>query len=130
MKRITLPALCAACIFVGGAASAQKIIGPDKPQLQPPGSILQVQPPGSLNAQLQSPGIRDALAKSGKFNTFLALVKAAGMDDWERAGNVDWDGDGKAGWADGSVHPVTVLAPNDAAFAKMDKAKLGALMND
>lgn len=125
MKSMTVAALGAAW-FVSASAGAQtvmehsqalkptvtpaQIIGPDKPQLQPPVSHE------SLTA---------ALAKAGKFNTFIALWKVAGMDDWERKAN--WDGDGKAGFADGSVRGVTILAPNDAAFAAMDKGKLAGL---
>lgn len=128
MKAMTTAALGAAWL-VSASASAQtvmehnqalkptiapaQIIGPDKPQVQPPGIH------DSLTA---------ALAKTGKFNTFLALWKAAGMDDWER--KAGWDGDGKTGFADGSVRGVTVLAPNDAAFAAMDKAKLAGLEKD
>lgn len=100
------------------AIAPGQIIGPDKPQLASR---------DTLSA---------ALARTGKFNTFLALWKAAGMDDWER--KAGWDGDGKAGFCDGSVRGfcdgsvrgVTVLAPDDAAFAKMDKAKLMTLEKD
>jgi hypothetical protein len=95
-----------------------QIIGPDKPQ------------------QASRDTLSAALARTGKFNTFLALWQAAGMDDWER--KAGWDGDGKAGFCDGSVRGfcdgsvrgVTVLAPDDAAFAKMDKAKLVTLQKD
>ena len=100
------------------AIAPAQIIGPDKPQL------------------VSHDSLPAALAKAGKFNTFLALWKAAGMDDWER--KAGWDGDGKAGFCDGSVRGfcdgsvrgVTVLAPDDAAFAKMDKAKLMTLEKD
>jgi hypothetical protein len=155
MRTIVYSSFAAALLMSGGTASAQKIIGPEKAQVQPPVSVVQVQPPGIRNAQLQPPGIHVALAASGKFNTFLAIVKAAGMDDWERgsktgftdelrgsqtgftdelrggkAGFTDELRTGKAGIQDDSVRGVTVLAPNDAAFAAMDQAKLKALMTD
>jgi Fasciclin domain len=133
--------------------AAQGIIGPEKPQLQPPVShdAMKAGPGGGPwrgHGSGGGEGLGAMLAKEGRFNTFLAIVKAAGMDDWERgpkigwdgdgrAGFCDgsvrptgWDGDGKAGFCDGSVHPVTVLAPDDAAFAAMDKGRLATLTSD
>ena len=113
-------AMFSAALLLGGRAGAQTVMEHSqalKPVIAPAQII------GPERAQVQPPGIHDsltsALAKTGKFNTFLALLKVAGMDDWE-----------KAGIQDDSVRGVTVLAPNDAAFAAMDKAKLGALMKD
>ena len=55
----------------------------------------------------------DVAAKAGNFNTLVTAVKAAGLVDTLK-------GPG----------PFTVFAPTDAAFAKVPKAKLDALMAD
>jgi uncharacterized surface protein with fasciclin (FAS1) repeats len=66
-----------------------------------------------------SEGLAATLTKTGKFKTFVALLKVAA-----------WNGDGKAGiLVDDGSRGLTILAPNDAAFAAMDKARLAALMN-
>jgi hypothetical protein len=170
MKSITLTAF-GAIALIAGSATAQKIIGPDKPATGIIGPEKPIAQPAVTNDAMKAgpgggpwkghgtgggegygsgggEGFAATLAKAGRFNTFLSIVKAAGMDDWERgarlhwdgdgkAGFCDgsvrpagWDGDGKAGFCDGSVHPVTVLAPDDAAFAGIDKARLSALTND
>lgn len=49
--------------------------------------------------------------QDGSYKTFLKAVKIAGLDN-------TLNGDG----------PMTVFAPDDAAFAKLPKAKLNALM--
>jgi hypothetical protein len=96
-------------------------------------SAVQLQPPGikpGVEGESVTASLHGALAKAGRFNTFLSVWDAAQMEDWERNAKARWDGDGKTGFADGSVRGVTILAPNDAAFAKMDKAKLNALLKD
>ena len=55
--------------------------------------------------------IVDVAAKAGNFNTLVAAVKAADLVDTLK-------GPG----------PFTVFAPTDAAFAKIPKAKLDALL--
>ena len=55
----------------------------------------------------------DVAAKAGNFNTLVTAVKAAGLVDTLK-------GPG----------PFTVFAPTDAAFAKVPKAKLDALLAD
>jgi len=50
---------------------------------------------------------------AGTFTTLIAAVKAAGLTE-------TLDGKG----------PFTVFAPNDAAFAKLPKATVDALLND
>ena len=57
--------------------------------------------------------IVDVAAKAGNFNTLVAAVKAADLVDTLK-------GPG----------PFTVFAPTDAAFAKIPKAKLDALLAD
>ena len=57
--------------------------------------------------------IVDVAAKAGNFNTLVTAVKAAGLVDTLK-------GPG----------PFTVFAPTDAAFAKVPKAKLDALLAD
>lgn len=49
----------------------------------------------------------------GGFKTLLAAIKTAGMEDTFKAAG-----------------PMTVFAPNDAAFAKVPKKKLDKLMGD
>jgi uncharacterized surface protein with fasciclin (FAS1) repeats len=55
----------------------------------------------------------DTAKSAGTFNTLVAAVEAAGLVDTLK-------GPG----------PFTVFAPTDAAFAKIPKAKLDALLND
>ena len=57
--------------------------------------------------------IVDVAAKAGNFNTLVTAVKAAGLVDTLK-------GPG----------PFTVFAPTDAAFAKVPKADLDALLKD
>jgi uncharacterized surface protein with fasciclin (FAS1) repeats len=57
--------------------------------------------------------IVDVATSAGSFKTLLAAVKAAGLVE-------TLQGDG----------PFTVFAPSDAAFAKIPKAKLDALLAD
>lgn len=57
--------------------------------------------------------IVDVATSAGSFNTLLAAVKAAGLVE-------TLQGDG----------PFTVFAPSDAAFAKIPKATLDALLAD
>lgn len=49
--------------------------------------------------------------QEGDFKTFVKAVKSAGLED-----------------ALNAKGPITLFAPNDAAFAKLPKAKLNALM--
>ena len=55
----------------------------------------------------------DVAAKAGNFNTLVTAVKAAGLVDTLKGPD-----------------PFTVFAPTDAAFAKVPKAKLDALLAD
>ncbi len=57
--------------------------------------------------------IVDVAAKAGNFNTLVTAVKAAGLVDTLKGPD-----------------PFTVFAPTDAAFAKVPKAKLDALLAD
>ena len=57
--------------------------------------------------------IVDVAAKAGNFNTLVAAVKAADLVDTLKG-----------------TGPFTVFAPTDAAFAKIPKAKLDALLAD
>lgn len=57
--------------------------------------------------------IVDAAVKSGKFNTLVAAVKAAGLVDTLK-------GPG----------PFTVFAPTDEAFAKLPKGTVDSLLKD
>lgn len=61
----------------------------------------------------QAADIVDTAKSAGNFNTLLAAVQAAGLVDTLK-------GPG----------PFTVFAPTDAAFAKIPKAKLDALLKD
>ena len=62
---------------------------------------------------VQAADIVDTAKSAGNFNTLVAAVQAAGLVDTLK-------GPG----------PFTVFAPTDAAFAKIPKAKLDALMKD
>jgi uncharacterized surface protein with fasciclin (FAS1) repeats len=55
----------------------------------------------------------DSAAADGSLKTFVTAVKAAGLDATLKGAG-----------------PFTVFAPNDAAFAKLPKAKLDALLKD
>lgn len=61
----------------------------------------------------QAADIVDTAKSAGTFNTLVAAVEAAGLVDTLK-------GPG----------PFTVFAPTDAAFAKIPKAKLDALLKD
>lgn len=62
---------------------------------------------------VQAADIVDTAKSAGNFNTLVAAVQAAGLVDTLK-------GPG----------PFTVFAPTDAAFAKIPKAKLDALLKD
>jgi len=64
---------------------------------------------GSANAA----DIVDTAKSAGTFNTLVAAVEAAGLVDTLKGAG-----------------PFTVFAPTDAAFAKIPKAKLDALLKD
>ena len=57
--------------------------------------------------------IVDVAAKNGSFKTLVAAVQAAGLVDTLKG-----------------TGPFTVFAPNDAAFAKIPKDQLDALLKD
>ena len=79
-------------------------------------AIASVPAPASAQSgshQAHSKDIVDVASGAGSFNTLLAAVKAAGLVETLK-------GDG----------PFTVFAPSDAAFAKIPKAKLDALLAD
>ncbi|MEH6434961.1 fasciclin domain-containing protein [Massilia sp. DD77] len=64
-------------------------------------------------ASAHAADIVDTAVSAGSFNTLVTAVKAAGLVDTLK-------GPG----------PFTVFAPTDAAFAKIPKAKLDALLKD
>lgn len=59
----------------------------------------------------QAKDILSSIAEDGSYKTFLSAVKTAGLEDTLK---------GKG--------PLTVFVPNDAAFAKLPKDKLNALL--
>lgn len=61
----------------------------------------------------QAADIVDTAKSAGTFNTLVAAVQAAGLVDTLKGAG-----------------PFTVFAPTDAAFAKIPKAKLDALLKD
>lgn len=76
-------------------------------------TTLAVLPLAFAFASAQAADIVDTASSAGSFNTLVAAVKAAGLVDTLK-------GPG----------PFTVFAPTDAAFAKIPKAKLDALLKD
>lgn len=68
---------------------------------------------GSHSTSMTKPDIVDTAVAAGSFNTLVTAVKAAGLVDTLK-------GEG----------PLTVFAPTDAAFNKIPKAQLDALLAD
>lgn len=68
---------------------------------------------GSYKTSSYKKDIVDTAVSAGSFNTLVSAVQTAGLVDTLK-------GDG----------PFTVFAPTDAAFAKLPKGKLGALLKD
>ena len=68
---------------------------------------------GSAHGSAAAGDIVRVASEAGSFNTLVAAVKAAGLVE-------TLQGEG----------PFTVFAPNDAAFAKLPKATLDALLAD
>lgn len=66
-----------------------------------------------LSASAFADDLLDTMDHDGGFKTMLSAIKAAGMEDTFKAAG-----------------PMTVFAPNDAAFAKLPKKKLTALLSD
>lgn len=67
----------------------------------------------ALSATAHADDILDTMEHDGDFKTMLTAIKTAGMEDTFKAAG-----------------PITVFAPNDAAFAKLPKKKLDKLMSD
>jgi uncharacterized surface protein with fasciclin (FAS1) repeats len=67
----------------------------------------------AASVAVQAKDIVDTAVAAGQFNTLAAALKAAGLVDTLK---------GKG--------PFTVFAPTDAAFAKLPKADLDALLKD
>jgi len=67
----------------------------------------------SLSATAYADDILETMDHDGGFKTMLSAIKTAGMEDTLKAAG-----------------PMTVFAPNDAAFAKLPKKKLDALLAD
>lgn len=65
----------------------------------------------SLSSVVYADTLLQTAQQDGSFKTFLKAVKVAGLEN-------TLNGDG----------PITLFAPDDAAFAKLPKAKLNALM--
>lgn len=67
----------------------------------------------SVSSVAYADDLVDAAIADGSLKTFVTAVKAAGLDTTLKGAG-----------------PFTVFAPNDAAFAKIPKAKLDALLKD
>lgn len=77
-------------------------------------AITTLMAPGRGTAQeMQSKDIVDTAAAAGSFNTLLAAVKAAGLEETLRGAG-----------------PFTVFAPTDEAFAKLPDGTIEALLAD
>lgn len=68
---------------------------------------------GQMYGGERSKTIVDVAAEAGQFNTLLAAVKAAGLEETLRGGG-----------------PFTVFAPTDAAFAALPEGTVEALLKD
>jgi uncharacterized surface protein with fasciclin (FAS1) repeats len=111
ITRLTLTALCLAAVpAVVLAQDSTKREAPVRDTLTT-GALTM---PSDTTAP--TAGTRSVIATAtaaGSFNTFVAAIKTAGLTE-------TLEGKG----------PFTVLAPTDAAFAKLPKAKLDALLKD
>lgn len=67
----------------------------------------------SFSTIAHADALLETAQQDGSFKTFLKAVKIAGLDDTLKGSG-----------------PITVFAPDDAAFAKLPKAKLSALMGN
>ena len=76
-------------------------------------SLVSMAQAGSYGNKAAQKDIVDTAISAGSFNTLVKAVQAAGLVDTLK-------GDG----------PFTVFAPTDAAFAKLPKEKLDALLAD
>jgi uncharacterized surface protein with fasciclin (FAS1) repeats len=98
-------------------------------------TVAQVAP--GQNAQVRSaPGLTEMLGQRGNFSTFVKLWNVAGLShsggaDLARRNSSSPGGKTK-GQGGVAVLPasITILAPNDAAFAAMDGKRLAALIAD
>jgi len=111
ITRLTLTALCLAAVpAVVLAQDSTKREAPVRDTLTT-GAL-----PMPSDTTAPTAGTRSVIATAtaaGSFNTFVAAIKTAGLTE-------TLEGKG----------PFTVLAPTDAAFAKLPKAKLDALLKD
>jgi uncharacterized surface protein with fasciclin (FAS1) repeats len=84
------------------------------PDLNTPNGIIQVIDSVLIpDAETEVPDLVDLLVADGRFSTLVAAVQAAGLEDALR-----------------SEGPYTVLAPTDAAFARLPEGKVEALLAD
>ncbi len=67
----------------------------------------------TLSVQAATQNLLEVAGQSGQFTTFLRAIEAAGLTE-----------------ALSQQGPYTLLAPNDAAFQKIPKQELAALMQD
>lgn len=67
----------------------------------------------SLSSIAHADTLLQTAQQDGSFTTFLKAVKTAGLESTLNGGG-----------------PITVFAPDDAAFAKLPKAKLNALLSN
>ncbi|MGH1359027.1 MAG: fasciclin domain-containing protein [Burkholderiaceae bacterium] len=67
----------------------------------------------TLSVQAATQNLLEVAGQSGQFTTFLRAIEAAGLTE-----------------ALSQQGPYTLLAPNDAAFEKIPKQELAALMQD
>jgi len=109
ITKLTLTALCLAAVPAVGAAQDSARQAPAKDTLM---TGLVTTP----SETAPTTGTRSVIATAtaaGSFNTFVAAIKTAGLTE-------TLEGNG----------PFTVFAPTDAAFAKLPKDKLDALLKD
>jgi uncharacterized surface protein with fasciclin (FAS1) repeats len=110
ITRLTLTALCLAAVPAVAMAQDSSRHAPVRDTLTT-GAVAM---PSDTTAP--TTGTRSVIATAtaaGSFNTFVAAIKTAGLTE-------TLEGNG----------PFTVFAPTDAAFAKLPKDKLDALLKD
>ena len=109
ITKLTLTALCLAAVPAVAAAQDSARQAPARDTLMT-GAVTT---PSETTPTVGTRSVIATATAAGSFNTFVAAIKTAGLTE-------TLEGKG----------PFTVFAPTDAAFAKLPKDKLDALLKD